>query len=231
MLDLSQKTPLARSLNQLAERRAHDQLQQTGRNLPASVVSVAGSIATVKFELQGTTLSNVTCPIVGSEYIRLPVQPGMKGMVVSADAYLGGVTGLGGGTAALSLPANLSALAFLPLGNSGFSASEDPNKIVLYGPDGAIIRTEDESVSIKVDPTLGVVITAGAFTWIFRPDGNVSVPGNVWIEGSIQGRAGALYAGNLRTSGGVVAGVGTADTVTLQTHTHPNNNTPPTPGT
>jgi hypothetical protein len=221
MLDTSQKLPLARSLNRLAIGRAHDAIQQTGKNLPASIVSVSGSIVTVKFEIQGTTLANVTCPVIGSEFIRLPLKAGVKGMVISSDLYLGGVTGLGGGVASMNaLPANLSAVAFVPLGNKGFDAPEDVNKIVLYGPDGAVLRTADKSVEVTVDKTVGVTIKAGTFTWTFGLDGTMKVPGAMWMTGNIQGPAGGTYGGSFQTSGDITAGFGTGDQVRLQTHNH-----------
>src|ERR1700743_7474 len=123
MTDNAQKTPFQRSMNRFAEQKALSAIQITGKSLPASVVAVDGSIVTVKFEIQANTsnspftLPNVTCPLAGPECIRYPTQSGAKGMVVSADAYLGGMSGLGGGVASLGLQANLSALVFFPFGN------------------------------------------------------------------------------------------------------------------
>ena len=138
----AQKTPIARSLESFAERKVLGALEMLGQQLPASVVSVNGSIVNVKFELTNVpyTLPQTTMPLIGSEYLRLPIQPGCMGFVVSADAYLGGVSGLGGGTADLSKRANLSTLVFVPIGNSGWSAPEDPNAAILYGPNGVILR-------------------------------------------------------------------------------------------
>ncbi|MCZ5678178.1 hypothetical protein O5624_02275 [Escherichia coli] len=42
-------------------------------------------------------------------------------------------------------------LFFVPLANKDWS-DEDPRKIVLYGPDGAILQTEDGSSSVTVAP-------------------------------------------------------------------------------
>jgi hypothetical protein len=205
-LDTSQKLPLGRSLNQIAERRAHDVLQQTGKALPASVVSSQGWIVTVKFEVQGTTLVNVTVPVASSKYDYLPLQPGDTGLLVPSDVYLGGISGLGGGTASLNLPANLSALLFVPNGNKSFAAPADVNKRYIYGPDGAVVSTLDGSVSVTVDKTAGVTIKVGAHSWVFGADGTFKAPGNIF------------------------AGVGGADQVDLQLHVHPANGQPPTPG-
>lgn len=163
MVDQGQKTPIARSLEEFAQRKVQSAIDLLGMSLPASVVSITGAIVTVKIELQKTplnpfTLPNVTVPIIGSEYIRLPIQPGCLGWVMSADAYLGGMSGLGGGVADLSMRPNLSMLVWSPIGNANWTASEDPNKLVLYGPNGAILRTLDKSVGITVDKTAGVTV-------------------------------------------------------------------------
>ena len=64
----AQKIWLARSLNQIATARAQDAIQLLGKALPATIVSIDGSIATVNFEVlqDGYNLPQVTCPIAGS---------------------------------------------------------------------------------------------------------------------------------------------------------------------
>lgn len=148
----SQKTHLVKSLSGFAAKKAADAIAVLGKALPASVVSVDGSIVTVRFEIQsGFTLPDVTCPLAGAEYVRYPIQPGCPGVVFPADARLGGVTGLGGGTATLVRPANLAALTFFPLGNADWADSGDPDALVLYGEaGGVVVRTKDGSVYLKV---------------------------------------------------------------------------------
>ena len=92
-------------------------------------------------------------PVMWAEYIRIPVQAGMLGWLLSSDVYLGGVSGLGGGTADLTRRPNLSNLVFSPIGNKNWGASEDPSKLILYGPDGAVLRTADKTVGLTVAPT------------------------------------------------------------------------------
>jgi hypothetical protein len=62
-------------------------------------------MVTVAFELHDTpyVFPNVTIPLFGPQYIRYPMQPGDKGIVIPADTYLGGVSGQGGGVADLTL--------------------------------------------------------------------------------------------------------------------------------
>lgn len=229
MLDLSQKLPLARSLNRIAEQKAANAIQLLGKALPAQVTAVMGSIVTVKFLIQSTTftLQQVTIPVGMPEYIRLPVQVDDLGVVFPADVFLGGVTGLGSGVASLTLPANLSSLVFFPVGNKNFSTTDDPNKLVLYGPDGVVVRTLDKSLSMVMDQATGLITFTGAVEF----KGLVTMDNNLQLGGNVVSKVGAVYAGNFATAGTITAGSGTGDSVTLTHHTHPANGSPPTPGT
>ena len=128
----AQKIPFQSSLNRFAAIKAASAIQQLGKSLPASVVSVKGSIVTVKFELTNIpfTLPNVTIPLFGPSYIRYPIQKGDAGVVIAVDARIGGVSGLGTGTADLSQPANLSSLFFMPVGNANWDTAT-PGALVL----------------------------------------------------------------------------------------------------
>lgn len=151
-MDSSQKTNLAQSLNRVAQAQARSAIDQLGKALPCSVVAVAGSIVTVKFELQSVfTLPHITCPMFGPEYIRYPTQVGDKGVVLPIDAYLGGISDLGGGDASLTVPGNLSSLIFFPIASRNWSSSENPNAVVIYGPDGCVIRNTTNQASLTVD--------------------------------------------------------------------------------
>lgn len=61
--------------------------------------------------------------------------------------------------------------------------------------------------------------------------GNLIVSGNLQLGGAIESVPGSTYGGDIKTTGNVTAGFGGADQVGLQTHKHPANNAPPTPGT
>jgi hypothetical protein len=161
MSDNAQKTPLGVSLNRFASGKAKDAIQNLGKSLPATVVSVKGSIVQVKFEIDTKTftLPNVTIPLIGSEYVRPPIQPGCKGFVLAADAYLGGMSGIGGGVADLTPTANLTSLVFAPIGNSGWS-TVDGNAVVIYGPNGVVLKSQDGATTLTLTPG-GVVVTTG----------------------------------------------------------------------
>lgn len=93
--------------------------------------------------------------------IRYPIQAGDLGVCFPADAALGGVSG-GTGTADLTQQANLSTLVFFPIGSSKWSATDNPNSLVLYGPDGAIIRNKNKDVTITLTSSGVVVKGSGA---------------------------------------------------------------------
>jgi hypothetical protein len=180
MASNAQKTPFARTMNDFAQGKALDAIQLLGKALPASVVAVAGSIVTVKFEVASAfTLPQVTCPMFGPEYIRYPTQVGDKGFVVPSDAYLGGMSGLGGGVADLTLPANLSALVFFPIASSRWSATDNANAVVIYGPDGVIIRDTAAGAKITVAPT-SITLACGGHTIVINSTG-VIIDGKVFL--------------------------------------------------
>lgn len=97
----------------------------------------------------------------------------------------------------------------------------------------AQLRSDDGAVGIELDPAGHIVniVAPGGINII----GPVHVTGDLAITGSITGSGGSgtemVIAGDIRATGNVTAGHGTADQVALQTHRHPGNNTPPTPGT
>lgn len=159
MSNNAQKVHYARTINRFAEQKVLDALQVLGKSLPCHVIVVSGSIVTVRFDITpGTfTLPDVTCPMFGPEYIRYPTQINDLGVVMSADYYIGGVSGLGGSTANLSLRSNLSTLIWFPIANTGsdtnknWPPTDDPNALVLYGPNGGILRTVDKSSVVTVN--------------------------------------------------------------------------------
>lgn len=146
----SQKTAVVASLNAFAERKIAAALELIGRALPCQVTKVDGSFVTVKLLVtSGFTLPEVAVPIATSEYSRAPTQVGDKGIVRPVDTYIGGVTG-GSGTASLALQANLSALVFEPVASKSWSATDDADSYVIYGPNGVVIRNVAKTSSVTV---------------------------------------------------------------------------------
>ncbi|WP_237929983.1 phage baseplate protein [Buttiauxella sp. S19-1] len=149
----SQKFPFGKALSNTIQTQADDRAAISGRSLPCHVVAVSGQIVTVQFDMlpDGKQYPQITIPVATFEYLRYPIQKGDKGVTVAADVSLRGISGLGTGIASASFVASLTPLFFIPLSNAGWTA-EDPNKIVLYGPDGAIIKTADGASTITVEP-------------------------------------------------------------------------------
>lgn len=183
MSNNAQKTPLSTSLNKIANKKVTDALQLVGKALPCSVTGVSGAIITVKFEVMSDfTLPEVTIPLFGPEYIRYPIQLGDLGIVFATDARLGGVSGLGGGVADLSQPANLTALVFFPIGNKTWG-SVDPNSVTIYGPNGVVLRDTGSASVITLTPN-GVVITGPNVISMACPGASIVIaPGTVDITG------------------------------------------------
>lgn len=162
MADNFAKLWLQKQLNQGSIRRASEAIQSTGRALPCKVTAVDGSIVTVSFQVNSApwTLPPVTIPKAESNWIRMPTQVGDFGWTVPADCYLGGVSGLGGGTADLAQPGNLSALVFVPISNQN-SPPIDQDAAQIEGPNGAILRTTTGTTSSVVTDQSGTTITFG----------------------------------------------------------------------
>lgn len=184
-----------------------------GRSLPCHVVAVQGQIVTVQFDMlpDGTIYPEVTIPVATFPYIRCPIQIGEKGVTVAADVSLRGVSGLGTGMATRSLTFSLTPIFFVPLSNNGWS-EEDPNKIVLYGPDGAILKTEDGASSVNVEP--GKVTTKADAIYLEAPD--IYFKGTVHVTGAIvqdEGEVSLIGPLNVQNEA-TIKGVG------VSTHSH-----------
>jgi hypothetical protein len=149
----AQTTPLARTLTTFVQNEIARQLQLRGQSLPVSVVGIDGAFVTVKFEVQSPdfTFPNIKVPQAISRYARPPANIGDTGFVVSADVYLGGVTGLGGGYANFDrLDSNLSTLVYFPLSNISWP-SVNQNAYTITAPGGAVIQ--DDSGNSKITLT------------------------------------------------------------------------------
>lgn len=213
----AQKIPLARSLNLFAEKKVADAIQLTGRGLPCSVVKAVNSIITVKFEVNSLfTLPNITIPMFGPEYIRYPTQKGDKGVVIPFDARLSGVSGLGGGVADLSQPANLTALVFLPISNTAWS-EVDPNAVTIYGPNGVVLRDEGSNTIFTLTPTSITMQAPDSVTLMCGGSEFKLTPTSYLISGS----TGSISDGSHSTSAAIMNSIWALLETFLNTHTHP----------
>lgn len=170
------KVPLVTSLNLFAQARALDAIQQLGKALPCSVVSAVGQIVTVNIEVQSLfTLPQVTVPTAFSHYQMPPWQAGDKGLLIPSAVYLGGISGLGGGTADMSLVANLSALLFVPVANMSWT-TPNANAHVIQGPQGVILQTDDGNNSLTLNSS-GMTIKVGGTTVLTLTSSQLTVLG------------------------------------------------------
>ncbi len=181
-MDLSRKLPIAANSIKSSAKQAGISSEALGKSLPATVVSVSGSLVTVNFEVSGDfTLPQIQVPVLGSEYIRLPIQSGCKGMVISSDYYLGNMSGLGTGKATFVRNGNLTNLVFVPIGNKSWS-SVDGDVLTLYGVSGVLLKNSesgDASVSITSDDV--TLATSGASVALSGSD--VTITGTLSING------------------------------------------------
>lgn len=166
----AQKTPFARTIPRLAQRMALDEIAKRGQALPGHVIAVDGPIVTVNFDVQGVTLPQVAMPLFGPEYIRYPIQPqtedygGDLGVAFPADVYLGGVSGLGGGTADDTRRGNLSTLVWFPIGNKNWAQPPggDADTHVLYGKTALLLLDSIAGNSALKLTASGITLTFGS---------------------------------------------------------------------
>lgn len=219
MADNFDKLWLQKTTNQVGISRAKQVIEQTGKALPCRVVSVSGSIVTVAFEVNASplTLPNITIPKAESPWIRMPTQVGDKGMTIPSDVYLGGVSGLGSGTASLAPVGNLSALVFVPVSNKA-SPPVDQNAAQVQGPNGAIIQTTTGTTSKIVTDQNGTTVTYGSNTITINSSEIVLTAGGSSITINSSGIAfhGAVTGDSTATFTDDVKGAG----ISLQTHVH-----------
>lgn len=205
-----QKFPFLKALNNAIHTVNEDRAAIEGRSLPCHVVGVDGQIVTVQFDMlpDGTQYPQVTLPIATFEYIRYPVQIGDKGVTVAADVSLRGISGLGTGIASRALTLSLVPLFFVPLSNNEWT-KEDPDKIVLYGPDGAILKTADGASSITVEPGKitekadAIYLTAKN---IYLGGGTIHLNGPIVQDAGEMSDTSAKFIGPMDVTNDVVAG-------------------------
>lgn len=158
---------LQEDLQAIANRAVHIVMDLVGKSLPCHITAVSGQIVTVAFDLpQGAPwiLPEITLPVASSPYDYEPYQVGDTGFTVPADAYLGGISGLGGGQATWKRPGNLDALVFVPVGKQSFSPT-NANARIIQGPGGWIAQTTQGSTPCSiVGNQQGITLTYGSTT-------------------------------------------------------------------
>lgn len=214
----AQKFPFLKALNNTIHTANEDRAAIEGRSLPCHVVAVKGQIVTVQFDMlpDGVNYPQVTIPVATFPYIRYPIQNGDRGVTVAAEVSLRGISGLGTGMADRAFTMSLTPLFFVPLANAGWS-EEDANKIVLYGPDGAILKTADGASSITVEP--GKITEKADAIYLEGKDiylkGVLHLNGPIVQDAGEMGETTATFIGPMNVTNDVVAGG-----VSLVNHPH-----------
>ena len=155
---------LQQDLQAIVLRAVHTVMDIMGKSLPCHVVETAGQIVTVAFDMPVGApwiLPQITLPVASSPYDYIPLQVGDTGFTVPADAYLGGISGLGGGQATWARPGNLDALVFVPVGKQSFTAANASARII-QGPDGWIAQTTQGTTCTAVGNQNGITLTYGS---------------------------------------------------------------------
>ncbi|HHT5687641.1 TPA: hypothetical protein ACTZGC_001721 [Raoultella ornithinolytica] len=220
-MTINQRLNFAKSMNNFAEEKIAEAMQLVGKVLPATIVSQSGKMVTVSFSLTNIpfTLPQVTIPLFGPQYVRYPMQPGDRGIVIPADTYIGGMSGLGGGVADLTQPANLSALVYLPISHTEWQ-DVDGQVVTVYGPEGVTLRDSGSNTTFLLKPDSIAISTPDSFT--------VTVGGTVFSltagRWSLSGDAGHFQDSVASTSPAIMHAGWESLVVWLNSHEHSNGN-------
>lgn len=115
----NRQRPLS-GLSRLAENKAKTEKLLDAESYPCSIVAISenGAMVTVKFELEDLQLPEIEMPVFMFDKVRFPIAVGDKGVARASNRYLGGVSGLGGGTANNAVIGNLTGLVYEPISNT-----------------------------------------------------------------------------------------------------------------
>ena len=215
-MTINQRLNFAKSMNNFAEEKIAEAMQLVGKVLPATIVRQSGKMVTVSFSLTNIpfTLPQVTIPLFGPQYVRYPMQPGDRGIVIPADTYIGGMSGLGGGVADLTQPANLSALVYLPISHTEWQV------VTVYGPEGVTLRDSGSNTTFLLKPDSIAISTPDSFT-VTVGGTVISLIGTKW---SISGEAGHLQDSVASTSPAIMHAGWESLVAWLNSHEHSNGN-------
>ncbi|HAU5602411.1 TPA: hypothetical protein JD320_001570 [Citrobacter koseri] len=196
-MSIDKKLNFGGNMHNFADQKISDAMQMAGKVLPASVVKQSGKMITVSFLLRDIpyTLPQLTIPLFGPQYIRYPMQKGDRGIVIPADTYLGGASGLGGGTADLTPPANLSSLVFLPISHTEWE-DVDGQVLTLYGPEGVTIRDAKSNTTFLLTPESITIATPKQFK-VTTGNTVLTLTAGMW---SLTGQSGKLQDSAASTS-------------------------------
>jgi hypothetical protein len=213
----AQKRFFGRDLHEFGDKKSQDWLQRLPKEIPCTVTAVNYPFVTVQANMNATpfTLPKITVPQSQSAYFREPTQIGDEGYLSVSDYYLGGVSGLGGGTADLTPRGNLSTGVFRPITRKSFAPMVDPNKAQVNGPGGFVCQNNAGTVSVIADDA-SITFTVPGLTVVMNSSG-VTINGALIVTGGASLNGGVN--GAMAATGEVTAKAGTGNSVGLSTHT------------
>lgn len=207
-----------------------------GEGQPAGTVDVLPLVSQIDGNGYGTP--HGTVPGIpwsrlqsGTNAIIMDPQVGDFGYVVAADRDMSKVKN----TKAPALPGSRRRFNIADGVYAGNLFGPVPTAYLLFLPDGHVKVVdvdgnvvETSSTGIALTPASGHPVTVA---------GNLVVTGNIQTNGSLQAQDGTEYAGDISTTGRLIAAdvftpttAGGPPLVSLRGHVHPGNNLPPTPG-
>lgn len=177
------KIPQADAFTNAARYHASRAIDHLPSILPASLVDMEGRIATVQIEADSPVpIPRLRVPLLESEYIRAPLQPGCLGMVIPAHLTLGLMTGLGIRRPAMGeRPGNFSACVFVPLSHAAWEKLNG-QFLNLYGVEGVQLTpslNHPHTVRLTHD---AITLSTGS-AQITLSSGTVSITGDLVING------------------------------------------------
>jgi hypothetical protein len=168
--------------------RAETASQDRGWNLPCKVVSIdtTGLLVTVSIQVNSSSMifQNVTVPIVESRYLRMPIQVGDAGFLMSADTSLCQISGTAPGLPNFKDIGNFqSNMAFYPISNlQTFPDSPNINAVLIQGPEGVVIKDDTNGSTITLTAT-GITMTSGSASITINHSGEIDINGTLKING------------------------------------------------
>lgn len=181
MTDFSKKTSIAKNLANAMQYQNAVAGVQTGWQLPCTVVAVDAikGFVTVNFEVVNTTLPlpQITIPVAGWRYIRYPIQVGDAGFTITIDTNISNLAGLADGKTSMVAYGNFGpTLAFLPVMQKGMANSDNPQAVVVVGPEGAIIRDDNSNSVVTISPSQ-IKLQSGSSYITINHNGSIDIEG------------------------------------------------------
>lgn len=187
MNDITKKVQTAQNLYQIASYAAKINTETQGWQLPCKVVRVIADnsgntpdgLVEIQFQVNSPTnaFPNVIVPVVGWRYIRYPIQVGDAGITITIDVDTQNIAGLVSGIASFTPSGNLGpTLAFLPIMQTTMANSDNPQAVVIVGPEGVILRDDAGDSVVTISPT-GIRLQSGSSYISIAKNGAIDIEG------------------------------------------------------